>query len=301
MNRRAIIVGALGLMGIETVKKIQANGTSVVAIDKRSPQEHLLKLPSITWVNGSADDIELIADILHTGDDIFHFAESSFPGHPEEYAVGVRAFERLNKLCSLSVRNGCRLIYPSSGGTVYGRTLQTPITEEHPLAPISLYGFFKKISEEILSYYNRTSGLRIAILRVANCYGPPFDPQKTQGIINVAVKSLRLNKKISLVAGGKQVRDFVHARDIAELCLAIHRSDAEHTIVNAGSGRGVSMLDAVRLIASKLDVSPNIELLPARPFDVMSNILDSTEAFRLFGWTAKISLEEGVEEICRTL
>lgn len=301
MSKRAVIIGALGLIGTEALKKFHANGVDIIAIDERTPQKQILQLPGITWLNGSVDDSELINSIVQSGDDIFHFAETSSPGHPGEYEEGMKALSRLNKLCAMCVLKNCRLIYPSSGGTVYGRAMRTPITEEHPLEPKSLYGLFKKNSEDTLSYYNRIYGLQTIIMRIANCYGDHFNSQKKQGIINVAASSLIHGERISLVAEGKQVRDFIHTIDVANLCLTILMSDVEYTIVNVGSGKGISMLETVKLIASYLNVSPNIDLLSSRPFDVMDNILDSTKASKLFGWTAQISLEEGIEKICKTI
>lgn len=299
--RRAVVLGALGLLGSEVVKNLNSLGTTVVAVARRAPQGILAQLGNISWVCGSADDTEFLGRIIQKQDDIFHFAETSFPGHSQEWEEGLKSLERLQKLCFFSKELDCRLIYPSSGGTVYGRALKTPISEDHPLYPISPYGMFKKIAEDILLYFKRVNKLRFCILRISNCYGPSFRFEKKQGIIGVAASSILAGRQISLVAEGKQVRDFVHVKDVAELCGLIHLSGEEGVIINVGTGIGLSMLDVVRSVASELKIHPTLKLLPSRTFDVESNVLDSTRANRLFGWTAKKTFEEGVREICQEL
>jgi len=131
--RRAVVLGALGLLGAEVVKNLNSLGTSVVAVARRAPQGILAQLGNVSWVCGSADDTEFLGRIIQKRDDIFHFAETGFPGHSQEWEEGLKSLERLQKLCFLAKELDCRLIYPSSGGTVYGRALKTPISEDHPL------------------------------------------------------------------------------------------------------------------------------------------------------------------------
>ena len=179
--------------------------------------------------------------------------------------------------------------------------MKIPIPEDTPLAPVSHYGLLKKMSEEVLLYYKRVSGLRFFIMRISNCYGISFRSDKKQGIVGVVASSLLSGQPIRLVGEGKQVRDFVHARDVAELCALIHSSEMDGHVVNVGSGIGLSMIDVIEVVASELKIRPDIEILPARPFDVENNVLDPTRASSLFGWTAKISFKDGVREVCEKL
>lgn len=299
--RRVVVLGSLGLIGSEVVKNLHSLGISVVAVARRAPQGILAQLGNVTWVCGSVDDTKFLDRIIQKRDDIFHFAETGFPGHPQEWEEGFKSLERLQRLCTLAKEHDCRLIYPSSGGTVYGRALKTPISEDHPLCPISPYGMFKKMAEDILLYFKRVNNLRLWILRISNCYGPSFCFEKKQGIIGVTASSILAGRQISLVAEGKQVRDFIHAKDVAELCGLIHLSEEEGEIINVGTGIGLSMLDVVRSVASELQISPSLQLLPARTFDVEENVLDPTRANRLLGWAAKKTFGEGVREICQDL
>lgn len=298
-GRRAVILGASGLIGSEVAKKLQLLGEDVVAVDGRRTQNFLSE--HIPWFYGSIDDPNLLNEAIQPGDDIFHFAESSFPGHPQEWKEGLNALERLEKLCRFAQERDCRIIYPSSGGTVYGRTSIIPIPEDHPLAPVSHYGLLKKMSEQVLLYHKRTRSLRCFILRISNCYGPSFRSEKKQGIVGVAASAILSGKPVRLVGEGKQVRDFVHARDVAEFCASVHLSDLDGQTINVGSGTGLSMTDVVKTVAAELNKKPVIILLPSRSFDVENNVLDPTKALRLLGWTANTTFEEGVREICAEL
>ena len=272
----------------------RAADVPVLAIDQISkPSE-----PGVCWVQGSVNDSSFLRQVIDTGDNVFHFANSGFPGSPLEWQDGLRSLDGLNELCCICAETNSRLMFPSSGGTVYGEAMEIPIKENHLIEPISTYGLVKKMSEEVIAYHGRTKGLRYVVLRISNCYGAAYRKDKPHGIIGVAIQSVLAQQPLYLVGKGTQVRDFIHSRDVAALCFAVFQSGVDAAIVNAGSGRGVSMCEVVHMVASALKHPLTVELLPARSFDVHSNVLDSTQAQKLFGWEAQVSLEEGVKEIC---
>jgi|LSQX01.1.fsa_nt_gb UDP-glucose 4-epimerase len=296
--KKVVVLGALGLIGSEVLKKISVLPFEFLAIDKVACPNSFSDFRENHWLQGSIEDEAFLKETIPQGSDVFHFAESGYPGCPDEWSEGLRSIERLHKLCLYCAKNNCRLIYPSSGGTVYGEALEIPIKEEHPRLPISSYGFFKKIAEEIILFYSRTKGLHYIIIRIANCYGSSFQPGKNQGIIGVTANHILSGQNLRLFAGGKQIRDFVHVEDVASLCSSISLSDESNVIINAGNGFSVTILEVVETVALELNASPKIDFLPARSFDVMRNVLDPTKAFNLFSWKGKISLKEGIKKTC---
>lgn len=295
---RAVVLGASGLMGTEVVSKLDSLGVDVVAVARRLPEDRITIQKKVTWQIGSIADDGLLESIIQTGDNIFHFADSSFPGSPEETPEGLAALKSLKKICCLATERNCRLIYPSSGGTVYGQALNTPITEDHPLEPISSYGLFKKISEDTILYFERVGKLRFVILRISNCYGTSFNVNRQQGIVGVAAKNILSGEPVRLMGEGKQIRDFIHARDVANLCAYIHFFAKESIVLNVGSGVGRTMFEVAETVAAQLKRHPRFDLLPARLYDVKINILSPAKAQAFFGWTARIPFEDGVREIC---
>lgn len=291
---RAVLLGSSGLIGSQVLNLFRETGLPVLAVDRR-PKSGEARDDQLA---GSIDDHGFLRGVIGPGGDVFHFANSAFPGSPDEWGDGFRSLRTLKELCLLCARQNGRLIFPSSGGTVYGEALNVPVGEKHPLDPISTYGLFKKMSEELIQYFGRTIGLRYVILRISNCYGPSFHPGRPQGIIGVALQSVIAGRPVRLFGAGLQIRDFVHAMDIAVLCRKIHLSNEGDTVINAGTGRGTAIRDAVEMVASSLKRPVTIEYAPERPFDVKTNILDASKASGLFGWDPAITIEDGVKEIC---
>jgi len=295
--KRAIILGAGGLIGKTVAARFRAAEVPVVAVDLFVQKEE----PGIQWVQGSVSDEKLLTQLLQEGDDIFHFAHGGFPGNPTEWEDGLKALDGLKKLCHFAAERHCRIIFPSSGGTVYGEAMVPVISEQHPLNPVSVYGLLKKMSEELIVFYGRLHELNYVVIRIANCYGSGFRKGKPQGIIGVAAQSILEQNPLNLVGSGQQIRDFIHAKDVAGLCARIFASNCGSVIVNVGSGKGHSMLDIVRLVEKQLEKPAIIEWLPARAFDVQQNVLDSTLAEKMFNWSPTITIEEGIAETCEQL
>ena len=295
---KVVILGASGLMGKEIVHTLTQKRVPFVAIDKEIDQALAEKNPD-QWVSGSADNVTLLDHVIEEGDDVFHFAEGGYPGVQNEFDVGMASVVRLDNICKICSQKRSRLIYPSSGGTVYGQTESEQIKETHPMNPISTYGFFKKTNESLITYHASSDSLEFIIMRVANCYNGNLNHAKKQGIINVSIQSITSGDPINLYDSGKQVRDFIHTRDIADLCLKIHSSDTCNKIINVGTGRGSSIMKIIELVSSSLGKKPVIHNHPKRQCDVATNILDCRKAEELFGWSAKISIEKGIEEACQ--
>ena len=295
--KRAIILGSGGLIGKTVLDYFRTTGIPVVAVDLFAQKAEA----GVEWVQGSINDETLMEQLIQPGDDVFHFAHGSFPGSPNEWEDNLSALEVLNKLCLLAADRGSRIIFPSSGGTVYGEANEPFISENHPMSPISVYGLVKKMAEDLIAFHGRTHSLPYVVIRIANCYGSGFRKGKPHGIIGVAAGAILHQTSLGLVGEGKQVRDFIHAKDVASLCASIYRSDCTAAIVNAGSGKGYSMLEVVRLVEEYLGQSAKLTLLPARDFDVQRNVLNSGLARQLFRWDVKIPIEEGIAETCERL
>ncbi len=138
-----------------------------------------------------------------------------------------------------------RILFLSSGGTVYGIPDTIPIPETHALRPINSYGIVKATIEHYLEMYRRTRGLSPIIVRASNPFGPRQAHSGVQGVISTFLRRILAGQPLEIWGDGTVVRDYLEVGDLAELCVRAGTSDREGAY-NAGSGHGLSVNDIVR-------------------------------------------------------
>lgn len=291
-GRTVYVTGANGAMGTEVSSDLRASGWNVrtvtrvpiegdagniVSPDIFDPDEwlqpednnaaiiHLAGLANPRVAN--ADDAELHE--LHTS------------GH-------VRMVEKL------AMRNWQgRLIYSSSGGTVYGNVNQTPIPETQECNPISFYGRHKLAVEHMLERKISTAHDRLFILRIANLYGSR-KAKSNQGVIPIIADHIHHDRPFPIFGDGSATRDYVHVHDISS---AIHKClvapENLGGIYNIGSGKGVALISLIRAIETHLGKKLDTRYEPAG-VNVSANVLDNSKAIELLGWTVKHDVIEDI-------
>ena len=293
---RILVLGGCGFIGSHVVEALVTAGHSVRVADLRAGSgQH--DLPGVEYMAGSLADPDFMAAALYGVVAVFHMAGSSFPATAEADPVAdvqSNLVGTLHLLQSMERAGIRRLVYLSSGGTVYGVPETIPVPETHPLRPIGSYGIVKVAVEGYLSRAAR-SGLLPMVVRAANPYGPRQAANGTQGFIPVALNALLQGEAVNIWGDGSVVRDYLHVRDLARLCLHGLEIYAPVT-VNAGSGRGISLLEILRVMERVTGRTAQVRHLPARPVDVPVSVLDVTLARNTFGWLAETRLEDGLAE-----
>lgn len=197
------------------------------------------------------------------------------------------------KVLEAAQKNGVqKIIYPSSAA-VYGSPQFLPITEEHPIEPMSFYGISKHTPEHYLQTYFHSYGLDYTVLRFANVYGPRQEAGGEGGVIAVFTDNLLKSKPLSIFGDGEQTRDFVFVKDVAGAIMK-SLSTGSHQILNIGSGRKVSVNQLFQQIKSLTKSSIQPQYLPTRPGDIRDSIFDIAKARRVLGWEPQTTLEQGL-------
>jgi UDP-glucose 4-epimerase len=245
----------------------------------------------------TADWDALIADwaVIH------HYAWDSVPetAHADPIAdVELNVLPSLRLLEAARRRGGRRIIFASSGGTVYGRAARTPAHEDDPLRPTTAYGAAKLTVEAYLRVHHLAGRIDGRVARLANPYGLGQNPARRQGVVSTFVRQAVAGETLRIWGDGEVVRDYLHVSDAAEALLALALLDT-HTlvdlpVVNIGSGRGHSLNAVVAVLQSVLGRSIAVERSAGRPFDASVNVLDIARARALLGWVPRLSLEQGV-------
>lgn len=198
-----------------------------------------------------------------------------------------------------------RIVFFSSGGTIYGKSSTSPISETYSVAPLCSYGIIKSTIEQYLQMYKTVHGLLPTILRISNPYGKHQNKIGQQGIINTLLSCSKDSQPIPLTTSLETVRDYIHADDVAALCTKINDYKGQFAIdtFNVSSGWGTSISNLILLVQQITGialpmVSPPLE---RRKDEIPINVLSNSRARVTFDWKPQISLENGIAELWKEI
>jgi UDP-glucose 4-epimerase len=296
-----VILGAGGFMGRSIVKALSAAESELILFDLHFTEEQKDNFHCVKGDFASPADLE---PVLKRGvDTVIHLISSTVPTTADKYPAADVRGNLLNtlELLDLCVREKVRrVIFVSSGGTVYG-PLNRAAKESDPCCPVCSYGIVKRTIEEYLCLYSRLNGLDYLILRVANAYGAAQTGMKPQGVIGAFLHSIVKGKSIELWGDGSVVRDFIHIDDVASSFVAAMQYTGEEHIFNVGTGKGTSLKKVVELIKSTIGQNVALSYHPQNSLDVPMNVLDITRIRKEIGWEPAISLSEGISQVYREI
>jgi UDP-glucose 4-epimerase len=190
-----------------------------------------------------------------------------------------------------------KVIFSSSGGTVYGIARTTPIPEDHPTEPVCSYGITKLMVERYLHLFNYLYGLDYIVLRSSNPYGERQGARGLQGAIPVFLSRIKSGKPVKILGDGSVVRDFIYIEDLTRAFFQALVTRTKSRVFNIGTGRGTSISELLELIRRITGRDFRIEKRPGRRADVPVNVLDPQLAGKELKWRAEVSLEEGISRV----
>ncbi len=287
------MLGAGGFIGTNLCAALLAAGVRVAGFGRAAAPPPALA--GLDWIPGRiealADPDALVAGRTHLFDLIGAGLPDSSNRNPAEIvADGLPPKVRLLEACR---RQGVRrLVFASSGGTVYGPAGPGPIPESAPTDPISAYGIGKLTVEKYLALYRHLHGFDSRVLRIANAYGPHQHPLREQGLVASVLHRLLTGRAIPVWGDGAVVRDYIHVDDVVAAMLAVGFGDGP-ALCNVGSGIGRSVLSVIEDAARVVGRRPVLDMRPGRRADVAANVLDSTR-LRETGWRAEVGWEDGL-------
>lgn len=306
-ENRVLILGGGGFLGSHLVDRLLEKEWRVRVYSRTLPgllnRESLLN-PGLELVCGQLEDVPRLSGVLEGCRYCIHLSSSTLPQASNR---DPRADVCANLLPTLSllerVRDSTitRMIFVSSGGTVYGPPQQVPIPEDHPTEPICSYGITKRAIEQYLSLEERLHGLDQRVVRLSNPYGERQRHDTGQGVVAVFLRKVIREELIEIWGDGSAIRDFVYAGDVADAIMKLLHYNGKEKIFNVGSGHGRSILEVLEVVEQFVGAPARVQFTPARSFDVSSNVLSIARARRELQWEPRISLEEGVARMGRYL
>lgn len=301
---KALVLGGGGFLGGHVSRWLAARGHSLRILDLKLP--NVLPVPpspKVEYVEGNFLNAKDIALALTGGvDTVFHFVSTTVPASslrnvPIEIEGNLAATVRLlDEMAALGVR---RIVFPSSGGTIYGGSTEMHREDERP-QPTCPYGLGKQLIEEVLRFYRQHRGIDYLVLRIANPYGDPSKVHLAQGAIDAFLHLIRAGRPLQIWGDGSAVRDFVFVDDVADAIGGLIERDVRNDIVNIGSGKGASIAEVVQIITEV--VGTRVELQRMAAYSGPSHaVLDSSRLRELIGWQPRWDLRRGIAEAWRRL
>jgi len=293
---RCLVVGGAGFIGWKLVAELARTGRFVRILDQVPRRPELQK--RISYIKGSMENESAISRAMDGCDTVFHLACAMCPKTSNDDPI---QDIRSNVLGTLKLLNVCvasrvhKLIFVSSGGTVYGIPQILPIPEDHPTRPICSYGISKLAIEKYLHLYHLLHGLDYSILRLSNAYGEGQDPERGQGAIAAFLWRAIKSRPIEIWGDGSVIRDYVHVDDIVRALVMVSNETTQDRIFNVGSGRGTSLKEIINLIQRLVHKKIEVHYKPPRSFDVPAVVLDIQRIQKQLGWTPQVSLMDGLK------
>jgi len=294
---RILVLGGNGFIGTNLVLRLSADGHKVRVYDRSSTK---IKKPksSVEYKHGSLNDIASVSQALHDIDIVFHLISSSIPStsnlSPMEdiksnLEDSVSLFECMKKMDTK------KIVYISSGGTIYGASEYSLINEDHPLNPNCSYGIVKLAVEKYLLMYARLYEFDPVILRVSNPYGPWQGKIGLQGLITTILTKVIKEEPLEIWGDGEVIRDYLYITDLIEACVCALKSEASG-VFNVGSGVGYSINQVINLVEEV--TSKNIEACytESRIVDLKKVVLDINKAKKILMWEPRTTIKEGLKE-----
>jgi UDP-glucose 4-epimerase len=310
---RHLILGGNGFIGRHVAELLVKNGHSVV-LACRSPASFALPpnlAEQIEWRHFELErpNWENLIDGI---DVIHHYAWSSVPSSAtadpaSDLATNVLSTLGLMEALRKNSPQSARLVFASSGGTVYGKPVRVPVREDHSLNPITAYGAGKAAVELYLGSYREVYGLDCRVARMANAFGAGQNLTKGLGAVTTFIHRAIMNEPIVIWGNGEIIRDFIHISDVAAGLVALTSAPPmeDRWTFNIGSGHGVSLNGLLAELELLLGRRIEVRYEPGRKFDVPVSVLDISLIHEALGWRPLLSFSEGVaktlEELSREL
>ena len=308
-GQKVLIIGGLGFLGSNLVHKLVEQGARVTVLDALLPLYGGNRFnmngieDKVKVVIGDVRDKPTVDKLVRSQDLIFNLAAQV--SYIDSWLM---PFEDLGISCTgaLNVLEACRQYNPearvifSSSRLVYGRILSNPVREDHPTAPLSLYGVHKLTVERYHQLYYSKYGIRSTILRIPNPYGPRQQMKHSKySIIGWFIRMAMEDQTIRVFGDGQQVRDYLYVDDLTNCFLLSGNCDnCGCEIFNAGTGTPTKFIDMVETVLSvvgkgRMEMVPWPESYEAN--ETGDYVADTAKIRQALGWKAKVDLITGIK------
>ena len=304
-KHRCIVLGGKGFIGSHLVEALLAQGHFVRVFDR----------PNVASVGGKIQnnaDYEIYEGDLASEADVsealqgceicFHLVSTTLPKSSNidpVFDIETNLMGTVKLLKDAAKKKLRKVVFLSSGGTVYGAPVKLPIDEQHPTNPICSYGIIKLAIEKYLELYYLLDGLDYTVLRLSNPFGERQRSHASQGAVAVFLGKVLRGEIIEIWGDGTVVRDYIHISDVVSAMIAAMGYQGSEHVFNIGSGEGVSLNDMISMIEQVTNRKANVRYVAKRDFDVPISVLAIDRAKKELAWSPHMSFLDGIEQMAK--
>lgn len=296
-----LILGAAGFIGTNLTIKLKENKDNQIMLVDKS-KIYFSNIEKFNFSNveirEASLDVDMDFSILKGQDTLYHLVSTNVPTTSNQH---ISQDIQANVLFSSILFDACvkygvkKVVFISSGGTVYGKEAKCPLSEKTPTNPISSYGVQKITIEKLLYLYNYMYGLDYRIIRLSNPYGPYQRPNGVLGVVTTFTYKALKGEELQVYGDGSVVRDFIYIDDAIGGILKIVEGENKHHIFNLGCGYGTSIKEVVETVRKVVETDVEVVYKEGRTVDVPVNYLDISRYEKYYGKLNPVSLEEGIK------
>ncbi len=313
---KVLVIGGAGYIGSHVVKALLQENFAVTVFDNLSTGQRCNLLAKAGFIEGNILDEAKLNDVMAKGfDAVVHLAAKKAVGesmeNPQKYARN-----NLNgsiNIFNAMINNGVKNIVFSSTAASYGMPQYLPIDENHPLNPLSFYGFTKIEIERVMDWYSRLKDFHYIALRYFNAVGYAADgsirgkEQNPQNLLPIVMEVVTGKREILNVFGndydtpdGTCVRDYIHVEDLGRAHVAAIKKlmqDSQSHIINLGTGKGTSVLEIIQSTERVTGRKVNYDFAPRRAGDPSVIVATYEKAQKILDWKPQYT---DIDEIIKT-
>lgn len=302
-DRNVLVTGGTGMIGSHLIEHLLERGAKIRSIVHHRKIPNELKNKGVEFLEGDLGDSEFCDKAVKGMDFVFHLA--AFTGglgrtsiHPASTLTPNLIMDG-NILESTRKENIERFLYASC--TCVYPNIEKDLTEDdawtgHPPVVHASYSWSKRMGEMQSIAYHKEYGMKVAIVRPSNSYGPrdSLDPQTAHALGALIIKALQKMNPFVIWGDGKPVREYIYAGDAAEGMLAAMEKYCVGDPINLASGEYLSIEELARKIISLCNYKPEITFDKTKPSGQLRRVLLNNKSENKIGFKAKTSMEEGL-------
>ncbi len=301
-GKKVLVTGSAGFIGSTLSEKLLEKGCIVIGFDnfndyyqgKKDNVSTLIKNKDFSLVNDDMLNFNQLSNAMKNIDIVFHLAAQPGIRFSLEHPIITNRIntEGMLNVLEAAKKNNVKKVVNASSSSVYGNPNYTPVDEEHPLQPISIYGVSKLAAEKYCLIYSKLYDFDVVSLRYHTVYGPRGRPDMA---IFKWVNSLFNNKPIILYGDGNQTRDMTYVDDIVNGTIrASITENISGEVFNLASGRRVSMNFVLEQLSNLTHMNPEINYEKPRIDDAKDTHGKIDKAKKILGYEPKTSIEDGL-------
>ena len=293
-----LILGGSGFIGSHLAEALIKRDLNVKIFgDFKSGMRNIASIADrIEIIKGDFQNTSDLSLAMQDVDCIFHYISTTNPASSFDnpvYDIETNVISSV-RMMEIALKNNVKkIIFPSTGGTIYGDARKIPISEDEPANPLNPYAISKLTIEKYLHYFFTQYGMDYLVLRYSNPYGERQNPLGNQGVIPIFLNKIRQNEAPQIFGDGYSLRDYIYIDDAISATMNVFDKRSNEKIFNVGSGNGTSINELIEI----MNEVTGKEICPVYISDnkrYIKKIVLDISRIKKTGWSQKTGLREGI-------